>query len=44
LFDPTINYGLILTAISLIVAGTAAFFTMKTELQSVDQRAWRKSK
>lgn len=38
LFDPTINYGHILTAVSFIVAGTAAFFGMKAELQSVDQR------
>jgi hypothetical protein len=38
LFDPTINYGHILTAISFIVAGTAAFFGMRAELQSVDQR------
>jgi len=38
LFDPTINYGHILTAISFIIAGTAAFFGMRAELQSVDQR------
>jgi len=37
-FDPTINYGHILTAISFIIAGTAAFFGMKAELQNVDQR------
>lgn len=38
LLDRTINYGHILTAISFISAGTAAFFGMKAELQSVDQR------
>ncbi|CUA90584.1 hypothetical protein Ga0061061_11410 [Chelatococcus sambhunathii] len=38
LFDPTINYGHILTAASFIVAGTAAFFGMKVELQNLDQR------
>ncbi|KAB2875760.1 MAG: hypothetical protein K8H87_02840 [Pseudorhodoplanes sp.] len=38
LFDPTINYGHILTAVSFIVAGTAAFFGMKVELQNLDQR------
>jgi hypothetical protein len=38
LFDPTINYGHILTALSFIVAGTAAYYGMKVELQNVDQR------
>ena len=38
LFDRTINYGHILTAISFIIAGTAAFFGMRAELQNVDQR------
>ncbi len=38
LFDPTINYGHILTAVSFIVAGTAAFFGMKVEMQNLDQR------
>lgn len=37
-FDPTINYGHILTAVSFIIAGTAAFFGMKAELHNVDQR------
>jgi hypothetical protein len=37
-FDPTINYGHIVTAGSFIVAGLAAFFGMKAELDSVDQR------
>ena len=41
LFDRTITYGHILTAISFIVAGTAAFFGMKAELQNVDQRVAR---
>lgn len=38
LFDRTITYGHILTAISFIIAGVAAFFGMKAELQNVDQR------
>jgi hypothetical protein len=37
-FDPTINYGHILTAISFIVAGTAAYYGMRAELHNVDQR------
>lgn len=36
--DPTINYGHILTAVSFIVAGSAAFIGMKAELQNLDQR------
>lgn len=38
LLDRTITYGHILTAISFITAGTAAFFGMRAELQNVDQR------
>jgi len=38
LFDRTITYGHILKAISFIIAGTAAFFGMKAELQNVDAR------
>ncbi|MGJ5029039.1 hypothetical protein ACQR1I_19530 [Bradyrhizobium sp. HKCCYLS2038] len=38
LFDPTINYGHILTAVSFIVAGAGAFYGMRAELESVDQR------
>jgi uncharacterized membrane protein YphA (DoxX/SURF4 family) len=38
LLDRTITYGHILTAISFVVAGTAAFFGMKAELQNIDQR------
>jgi hypothetical protein len=38
LFDRTITYGHTLTAISFIVAGLAAFFAMKAELNNVDQR------
>jgi hypothetical protein len=38
LFDRTITYGHILTALSFIVAGAAAFVGMKAELQNVDQR------
>jgi hypothetical protein len=37
-FDPTINYGHILTAVSFIIAGTAAYYGMRAELQNVDQR------
>lgn len=39
LFDRTITYGHILTAISFIVARMAAFFGMKAELDNVDQRS-----
>jgi hypothetical protein len=38
LFDPTINYGHVLTAISFIIAGAAGFFGVKAELWNVDQR------
>jgi len=41
LFDRTITYGHILTAISFVIAGTAAFFGIKAELQNVDQRVAR---
>jgi hypothetical protein len=37
-FDPTINYGHILTAVTFIVAGSTAFIGMKAELHNVDQR------
>ena len=37
-FDPTINYGHILTAVSFIIAGAGAFYGMRVELQNVDQR------
>jgi hypothetical protein len=37
-FDPTINYGHILTAVSFIVAGAGAYYGMRAELQSVNQR------
>jgi hypothetical protein len=37
-FDPTINYGHILTAATFIAAGLAAFLGMKIELQNLDQR------
>ena len=40
-FDPTINYGHILTAVSFIIAGTAAYYGMRAELQNVDQRVAR---
>ena len=38
-FDSTINDGHMLTMISFIVAGTAAYFGLKAGLQNVDQRA-----
>lgn len=38
LFDPTINYGHLLTVVSFIAAGAAAFLGMKVELQNVDHR------
>jgi hypothetical protein len=37
-FDPTINYGHILTAVSFIIAGAGAYYGMKAELHNVDQR------
>lgn len=37
-FDPTINYGHVLTASSFIMAGIGAYFGMSAELKSVDQR------
>jgi hypothetical protein len=37
-FDPTINYGHILTAATFLAAGSAAFLGMKIELQNLDQR------
>ena len=38
LFDPTINYGHVLTALSIIIAGTGAYYGMSAELHNVDQR------
>src|SRR5205807_6032060 len=38
LFDPTINYGHVLTALSIIIAGTGAYYGMSVELHNVDQR------
>ena len=37
-FDPTINYGHVLTAVSFIMAGIGAYFGMSAELRNVDQR------
>ena len=37
-FDPTINYGHVLTALSIVVAGTGAYYGMSVELHNVDQR------
>ena len=38
LFDPTINYGHVLTALSIVIAGTGAYYGMSAELHNVDQR------
>ena len=38
LFDPTINYGHVLTALSIVIAGTGAYYGMSVELHNVDQR------
>ncbi|MEJ2378041.1 MAG: hypothetical protein P8Y71_22550 [Pseudolabrys sp.] len=40
-FDPTINYGHILTAATFIAAGLAAFLGMNVELQDLNQRVAR---
>jgi hypothetical protein len=37
-FDPTINYGHVLTAISFFIAAVAAYYGTRAELQNVDQR------
>ncbi len=37
-FDPTINYGHVLTVTSFILAGAGAYYGMRAELQGVDQR------
>ncbi len=37
-FDPTINYGHVLTVVSFMLAGAGAYYGMRAELQSVDQR------
>ena len=37
-FDPTINYGHVLTAVSFILAGVGAYYGMRAELNNVDQR------
>jgi hypothetical protein len=36
--DPTINCGHVLTALSIVIAGTGAYFGMSSELHNVDQR------
>src|SRR6476620_10030618 len=38
IFDPTINYGHVLTALSIVIAGTGAYYGMSVELHHVDQR------
>jgi hypothetical protein len=40
-FDPTINYGHVLTALSIIIAGTGAYYGMSSQLHNVDQRVAR---
>jgi hypothetical protein len=37
-FDPTINYGHILTVISFVAAAAVAYFGMRAELHNVDYR------
>jgi hypothetical protein len=37
-FDRTINYGHVLTALSIVIAGTGADYGMSSELHNVDQR------
>jgi len=39
--DPTINYGHLLTVVSFIFAGAAAYYGMRAELLNVDQRVAR---
>jgi hypothetical protein len=36
--DPTINYGHILTIVSFVIAGVGAYYGMRVELVSADQR------
>jgi|GEM_PF-2826058 len=38
LFDPTINYGHVLTALSFIIAGSGAYYGIRAELGSMDLR------
>ena len=38
LFDPTINYGHVLTAVSFIIAGSGAYYGIRAELGSMDLR------
>lgn len=37
-FDPTINYGHVLTAVSFILAGVGAYYGMRAEMSSMDLR------
>ena len=37
-FDPTINYGHVLTAVSFILAGLGAYYGMRAELSNMDLR------
>jgi len=38
MFDPTINYGHVLMALSIVIAGTGAYYGMSVELHHVDTR------
>jgi hypothetical protein len=37
-FDPTVNYGHVLTAVSFILAGIGAYYGMRAEMSSMDLR------
>jgi hypothetical protein len=37
-FDPTINYGHVLTAVSFLLAGMGAYYGMRAEMSSMDLR------
>ena len=37
-FDPTINYGHVLTVSSFLIAAASAYYGMRAELQNVDLR------
>ena len=37
-FDPTVNYGHVLTVLSIMIAGAGAYYGMSADLHSVGQR------
>jgi hypothetical protein len=37
-FDPTINYGHVLTAVSFVLAAVGAYYGMRAEMSSMDLR------